>query len=73
MDTYMVPIIGMIVLAVVVLGSVVLMRSGRRGPTELSTGQGSMAFKDCYDLGAYDPKGEASRSFTTMCSNWPGA
>jgi hypothetical protein len=73
MAAYMIPIIAMIVLAVVVLGSVVLMRRGRSRSAEFSTGQGSTGFKDCYDLAAYGSEGEAPRSFTTMCASWPGA
>lgn len=69
MATYIVPIVGMIVFAVVVLGSVLLMRAGRSKPTPLSPGQGSMPFRDCYDLGTHD----GSQTFNTMCSNWPGA
>ena len=73
MDAYVLPIIAMLVLAVVVLGSELLMRSGRTRTDGSEAGQGTMAFKDCYDLGVRDAEHEASRSFNTMCSNWPGA
>lgn len=73
MEAYLVPIVAMLVLAVVVLGSELLMRSGRSRIDRSQAEQGTMAFKDCYDLGVHDAKHEASRSFNTMCSNWPGA
>jgi hypothetical protein len=73
MDAYVVPIVAMLVLAVVILGSELLMRSGRSRTAGSQAGHGTMAFKDCYDLSVHDATHEASRSFDTMCSNWPGA
>lgn len=73
MDAYIVAIATMIVLAVVLLGSEFLMRGWRSRNAAAQAGQETMAFKDCYDLGVQDADHQESRSFRTMCSNWPGA
>ena len=73
MDAFTIAVIGLIVLAVVVIGSVLIARSMRRGPMEPSTGgEGEFPFKDCYDLAAHEPGQEPSQSFSTMCSHHGG-
>jgi hypothetical protein len=73
MDAYIVAIMTMIVLAVVLLGSEFLMRRWRSRNAGAQAGRETIAFKDCYDLGVQDAEHQATRSFRTMCSNWPGA
>jgi hypothetical protein len=73
MDSYTVAVIGLIVLALVVLGSVLIFRALRKGPMEPSTVEGAVAFKDCYDLEPHAPGRDPSNSFTTMCSHHGGA
>jgi hypothetical protein len=59
----------MLALAVLLFGSILLVRNRRRESTEASFG-----FNDCYDLCLNDPKREeASRSCTTECFSYGGA
>jgi hypothetical protein len=58
----------MLALAVLLFGSILLVRNRRRESAETSFG-----FKDCYDLCLSDPKREASRSCTTECFSYGGA
>jgi hypothetical protein len=60
-----------IVLAVILFGSVLLVR-GRVGKgAESSAGPHGVAFKDCYELGATET-GRSSESFKTMCTPYGG-
>ncbi len=62
-------IVMFVALAVLLFGTVLLVRNRRREVTETSFG-----FKDCYDLCLDDPKREeASRSCTTDCLSYGGA
>jgi preprotein translocase subunit SecG len=56
-----------IALAVILFGTVLLVRGRRGGGAEPSSGPQGVAFKDCYDLGATE-KGRSSESFNTMCT-----
>jgi hypothetical protein len=59
----------MLALAVLLFGSILLVRNRRRESAETSFG-----FNDCYDLCLNDPKREeASRSCTTECFSYGGA
>jgi len=67
MSTELVFAIVIIALAVILFGTVLLLRSrGTRGG-EASVGPQGVAFKDCYDLGATEA-GRSSESFKTMCT-----
>jgi hypothetical protein len=62
-------IVMFVALAVLLFGTVLLVRNRRRERAETSFG-----FKDCYDLCLDDPKrDEASRSCTTECLSYGGA
>lgn len=59
----------LLVLAVLLFGTVLLVRNRRKGIIESEVG-----FKDCYDLCLNDPEqAEASRSCKTMCMSYGGA
>jgi hypothetical protein len=59
----------MLALAVLLFGSILLVRNRRREGVDPSFG-----FKDCYDLCLNDPnREEASRSCTTECFSYGGA
>jgi hypothetical protein len=62
-------IVMFVALAVLLFGTVLMVRNRRRERVETSFG-----FNDCYDLCLDDPKrDEASRSFTTECLSYGGA
>ncbi len=65
--------IGMIVLAILLIGSVLLVRYRHGREVETSTEENAYKFKDCYDLCVNDPKRDASRSCTTECFSYGGA
>jgi len=65
--------IAMTALAVVVIGSALFLRSRREGRMESSTGGGSSAFKDCYELCGHEAGGRSSQACNTMCSYHGGA
>ncbi|MBI5572480.1 MAG: hypothetical protein HY914_21230 [Desulfomonile tiedjei] len=65
--------IGLIVLAVLVIGSALLLRNRSAGRMESSTGEGSFAFKDCYELCGHEPGKGSSGACNTMCSSYGGA
>lgn len=72
MDTDVLFTIALLVLAVLLIGSVLLIRRGRAERLESSIATGSVKFRDCYDLCAGDPEKEVSRSCSTMCTQHGG-
>jgi hypothetical protein len=67
MSTELVFAIVIIALAVILFGTVLLVRGRRGGGAESSVDPQGVAFKDCYDLGATET-GRSSESFKTMCT-----
>ncbi|MGO9565969.1 MAG: hypothetical protein ACLP5H_00365 [Desulfomonilaceae bacterium] len=67
MSTELVFAIVIIALAVILFGTVLLVRSRIAKGAESAGGAQGVAFKDCYDLGASET-GRSSESFKTMCT-----
>jgi len=57
----------LVVLAVLLFGVALMVRSGRKTVTESSGGPQGVGFKDCYDLGSTEA-GRSSETYKTMCS-----
>lgn len=62
----------MIVLAVLLFGSILLVRNRSERRMEPAVGLGAFRFKDCYDLCLDDPKKDASDSCKAMCMSYGG-
>lgn len=67
MSAELVFVIVIIALAVILFGTVLMVRRRRATGAESSGGPHGVAFKDCYDLGATET-GRSSESFKTMCT-----
>jgi hypothetical protein len=63
----------MIVLAVLLFGSILLVRNRSARRMESPVGMGGFRFKDCYDLCLDDPNKDASDSCKAMCVSYGGA
>lgn len=62
--------IALIALAVLLIGTVLLVRN--RIDRRMEALASERSFKDCYDLCATDPKGGTSRSCSTECLSYGG-
>ena len=67
MSTELVLAVVIVVLAVILFGTVMLVRGRGAKGAESSGGPQGVAFKDCYDLGSTEA-GRSSESFKTMCT-----
>jgi hypothetical protein len=64
--------IAMFVLAILLIGTVLLVRHRRGLEIERSSEENAYKFKDCYDLCMNDPNRGSSRSCTTECFSYGG-